>query len=94
MSIITTKQLRENMSEIMSDLKNGKSVQLSYRRKIIGVLRPVQPAAVPLRRGSAAAVRNFLSTNDFGRIPRNLRASDLSFKQQMKELRRRDLDNQ
>ena len=45
MSTITTKQLRDGMAQVVRDLQNGKSVQLSYRHKIIGVLQPVDEPA-------------------------------------------------
>ena len=44
MSIISTKQLRENMPQVIYDLRQGESIQLSYRHSVIGVLQPIQLA--------------------------------------------------
>lgn len=62
MQTLTTKQLRENLSAVIDQLKNGQAVQLSYRRKVIGILQPanVQPQA--LRRGSPEAIRSGLAS--------------------------------
>lgn len=89
---ITTKELRENMSRIVSDLRKGKSVNLSYRHKVIGVLHPVDEAS-GYRRGSAAGVRAFLETADFGKIPLSVKNSKKTFKQEIAELRNKDFRN-
>lgn len=91
MSTITTKQLRENMSQVIDDLRKGKSVQLSYRHKIIGVLQPIQAKPIAQRQGSAPAVKQFLNSADFGFIPTKLQNSSRSFKQEIADLRKQDL---
>jgi antitoxin (DNA-binding transcriptional repressor) of toxin-antitoxin stability system len=91
MTTITTKQLRDDMAQIVRDLQNGKSVQLSYRHKIIGVLQPVSESAKALRRGSSGAIRQFLDTDPFASIPEELHASSRSFEQEISELRDQDL---
>ena len=91
MSIITTKQLRDDMARVVNDLKNGKSVQLSYRHKIIGVLQPVEEKTKVLRRGSSEAVRRYLNTNKFVSMTDNLIGSPKNFKQEIAELRDRDI---
>ena len=91
MSTITTKQLRENMAKIVSGLQQGESVQLSYRHKIIGVLQPIEAKPVPQRQGSAIAIQHFLNKANFGSIPPKLRQSKRSFKQEVADLRSRDL---
>lgn len=91
MSTISTKYLRNNMAEVISKLKSGQVVQLSYRQKIIGSLQPVVQPGQPLRRGSSYAVRQFLSSAQFGPIPSNLQNSTKSFKQELSELRDNDL---
>lgn len=88
---ITTKQLREQMHQVVRDLAAGKSIRLTYRHKIIGVLQPANPQPIPLRRGSAGAIQNFLHTSSFGPIPSELKNSKLSTKQQMANLRDLDL---
>ncbi|MBI2009256.1 hypothetical protein HYS84_02495 [Candidatus Saccharibacteria bacterium] len=93
MDIITTRELRENMAAVIRDLKRGKAVQLSYRHRVIGTLQPSPPAPMPLRQGSPEAVRNFLETADFGPIPSKLRTDHRSFKQQVAELRKQDLQS-
>ena len=93
MSVITTKQLRENMPKVVHDLQQGKSVQLSYRHKVIGVLEPVKVQDGALRRGSAQAVQRFLRAANFGIIPSKLQNSRLSVKEQIAQLRSRDLSS-
>ena len=78
------------MAEVIRDLQNGKSVQLSYRHKIIGTLEPVQPAPTPTRRGSAQTVQNFLNQANFGPIPQKLQNSSKDFKQEIAELRQHE----
>jgi antitoxin (DNA-binding transcriptional repressor) of toxin-antitoxin stability system len=91
MSTITTKQLRARMAQVVRDLQNGKSVQLSYRHKVIGVLQPINESPKALRRGSSGAISQFLNTNPFTSIPAELQASSMSFEQEVAELRDRDL---
>jgi antitoxin (DNA-binding transcriptional repressor) of toxin-antitoxin stability system len=93
MSTITTKQLRENMPQVVRDLQKGKPIQLSYRHKIIGVLQPAQAIATPLRRGSFTAIQSFLESADFGPIPIDLQTPSLNIKQQIAKLRTHDLDS-
>lgn len=87
MSIITTKQLRNNMAGVVMQLQKGKSVKLSYRHKVIGVLKPVDDPVKPLRRGSAVALQSFIKTTDFGNIPKGLKVTSQNFKQKISELR-------
>lgn len=77
------------MPRVVRDLQNGKPIQLSYRHKIIGTLQPVQLKAPSMRRGSAESVQNFLSTVDFGTMPKSLKDLDMNFKAQLAELRKR-----
>lgn len=91
MSTISTKYLRENMAEVISKLRRGQVVQLSYRQKIIGSLQPVVQPGQPLRRGSPNAVRQFLGSAQFGPVPNKLKNSTKSFKQQLSALRDSDL---
>ena len=90
-TIINTKQLRENMHQVVRDLAAGKSIQLTYRHRVIGVLQPANAHPVPLHRGSAGAIQNYLHTASFGPIPAALKDSELSAKQQIAKLRARDL---
>ena len=92
MGTITTKQLRENMSQVISDLATGKSVQLSYRHRIIGVLQPVHYAKKPLRRGSAEAILSTLNSIDLGPAASKLQSSSKSIKEEIRELRERALE--
>ncbi|MGH7234089.1 MAG: hypothetical protein ACREF7_01415 [Candidatus Saccharimonadales bacterium] len=89
MSTITTKQLRDNMSQVISDLKQGRSVQLSYRHSVIGVLQPVQVASQTLKRGSPEAIREGLYGLRGMFIPDNASKDTLSIKEQITELRDR-----
>ena len=50
------------MPQVIRDLRQGKSVQLSYRHSIIGVLQPIQAANQTLERGSALAIRQGLDS--------------------------------
>lgn len=93
MSIITTKQLRENMPQVVRNLQMGQPVQLSYRHRVIGTIQPVQLVTMPLRRGSAKAVQAFLESASFGHIPHQLRESTTTFKDQVSELRSHKLNN-
>ena len=91
MSTITTKQLRDNMSQVISDLETGRSVQLSYRHRIIGVLQPVHYAKKPLRRGSSEAILSTLRSINLGSATSKLQSSNKSIKEEIRELRERDL---
>ena len=91
MRIITTKQLRDNMAEVIHNLQKGQSVQLSYRHKVVGILQPVATPPQAERRGSAVAVGQFLSSVDFGTIRPALRETTKSFKQEVAALRQNDL---
>lgn len=91
MSTITTKQLRDNMAEVIRNLEKGQSVQLSYRHKVIGTLQPAKTAAAPERRGAPQTVQAYLERADFGPIPQKLQASPQGFKQQLDELRKQEL---
>ncbi len=81
------------MAQIVRDLQSGTTVQLSYRHKIIGVLQPVAAEPAPERRGSARPIQRFLKSANFGTVPPVLRQSDLSFKQELADLRQRDLSS-
>ncbi len=94
MITISTKQLRQNMAQVVRDLQNGATVQLSYRHKIIGVLEPVAAEPAPERRGSASAIQRFLNSADFGTISPILRQSNRSFKQELADLRERDINQE
>ncbi len=77
------------MAKVVRDLQNGKSVQLSYRHKIIGTLQPAGSASP--RRGSPQTVHHFLSQDSFGPIPKKLQGATTSFKQEIAELRHKEL---
>lgn len=79
------------MSQVISDLETGKSVQLSYRHRIIGVLQPVHYAKRPLRRGSSEAILSTIKSIDLGRAAPGLQDSKKSIKEEIRELRERDL---
>jgi antitoxin (DNA-binding transcriptional repressor) of toxin-antitoxin stability system len=87
MSTITTKQLRENMSQVIHDLRQGKSVQLSYRHSIIGVLQPIQVARQTVRRGSPEAIRQGLATLKDLSIPTTISNDTRIIKEQLTEIR-------
>lgn len=89
MSTITTKQLRENMSQVIRDLSLGNSIQLSYRHKVIGVLQPVDTPGQPLRRGSPVAIRQGLEYLRTMKVPDYVRHDPRSVKEQISELRSR-----
>jgi antitoxin (DNA-binding transcriptional repressor) of toxin-antitoxin stability system len=91
MTTLTTKQLRENMPQVISDLQHGKPIQLTYRHKIIGILQPVGAVSHPFRRGSPEAILSALQSVDFGDAATPLRQSTKSFKEEIRELRERDL---
>lgn len=92
MSIITTKQLRENMSQVINDLKQGRSVQLSYRHKVIGILQPVDGSQPSLRRGSPEAVRRGLLSLQGLEVPKATRNDSRSIKDQITDIRTKKYD--
>ena len=87
MSTITTKQLRENMSQVVRDLRQGKSVQLSYRHSIIGTLQPAQVADKIMRRGSPEAIRLALNNLQSITVPQRIGDDSRSIKEQIAEYR-------
>jgi antitoxin (DNA-binding transcriptional repressor) of toxin-antitoxin stability system len=89
MSTITTKQLRENMSQVIHDLKLGNSIQLSYRHKVIGVLQPVDHPNQASRRGSPQAIRQGLKNLRDIKVPHSVQHDPRSVKEQISELRSR-----
>jgi hypothetical protein len=89
MSTITTKQLRENMPQVISDLRLGNSIRLSYRHKIIGVLQPVDAPSQALRRGSPEAIKQGLQSLRDILVPEAVRYDSHSIKEQLQELRSR-----
>ena len=93
MSTLSTKQLRNNMAQVIKDLQRGRSIKLSYRRRVVGVISPIGQSAKATRRGSPAAISQFLASKPFGHIPRKLSQSQKSIKQEIAELRDQDLRN-
>ena len=91
MTSITTKELRENMAQVVRRLRRGEVVQLTYRHEVIGTLQPAAHAPVPLHRGSPEAILGFLETVDFGAVTDDMRDPGRDVKQQIAELRDRDL---
>ncbi len=87
MSTISTKQLRENMSKVIRDLRQGKSVQLTYRRSVIGVLQPIKVANKTLRRGSPEAIRRALDNLQSTTVPERISNETRSMKKQIAEIR-------
>lgn len=87
MRTITTKQLRDNMSQVINDLKIGNSVSLSYRHKVIGYLQPVDTPGQALRRGSPEAIRQGLQNLQSMVVPNSVRHDPRSVKEQISELR-------
>ena len=87
MSTITTKQLRENMAQVISDLRKGESIQLSYRHKIIGVLQPAPLTPLPLRRGTQEAISRGLEALQDIHIPEEVRNDRRNMKERLSELR-------
>lgn len=91
MNTITTKQLRENMSQVIRNLVSGEPVQLSYRHRIIGIMQPVRSANKSLRRGSPEAILSTLKSIDLGPAASKIRDSQKTFKEEVHKLRQRDL---
>lgn len=48
MEYITTTQLRTRSPQLVKSLKNGNSVSLIHRSKVIGKIEAVQPTAPPI----------------------------------------------
>lgn len=87
MSTITTKQLRENMSQVISDLQKGRSIQLSYRHKVIGILQPAQAPPLPLRRGTQQSISRGLDALQDIHVPEQVRNDPRNMKERLTELR-------
>ena len=68
-------------------LKRGQSIQLTYRRRIIGTLQPHSPASKPLRRGSSEAILQALQSIQDLAIPAVTQQDQRSYKEQLAELR-------
>jgi len=91
MKTITTKQLREDMPNIVRAIKQGNAIKLSYRKQIIGVVQPVNADGNELQRGSAQAISAFLKNTDFGASPQ-VKNDSRNFEEQMADLRAKDLN--
>jgi len=89
MRTITTKQLRDNMSQVIDDLKIGNSISLSYRHKVIGLLQPVDIPGQPLRRGSPEAIRRALQNLQSMAVPKSVQNDPRSVEEQISEIRSR-----
>lgn len=77
------------MAQVIRDLRQGKSVQLSYRHSVIGILQPIQVAHKTPRRGSPEAIRQGLY-NLQSRTVSDYASNDLrSIKEQVAEIRDR-----
>jgi len=87
MSTITTKQLRQNMAQVVRDLQKGKAVNLTYRHKVVGVLQPITMNRPALRRGSPAAILQALEALKNLDVPEHIRNDPRSLKEQIAELR-------
>jgi antitoxin (DNA-binding transcriptional repressor) of toxin-antitoxin stability system len=88
MDTLTTKQMRENMPEVIRLLDSGRPVRLTYRHKTIGTIQPA-PAAAPPRRGSAEAVRQGLAALKDLHVPDEVKNDPRNIKEQIAELRDR-----
>ena len=93
MSTITTKQLRENMPSVIRDLRLGKSVQLSYRHNIIGVLTPIAAAKQTYRAGSPEAIRKSLQNLKEANLIDNDGNETSNLKKQIAEIRETKYDS-
>jgi antitoxin (DNA-binding transcriptional repressor) of toxin-antitoxin stability system len=91
MKTITTRQLREEMPAVVKALRMGTPVRLTYRHAVIGTIQPTTAPAGPARRGSPEAIQDFLTNSDLGYIPPRLRKPGKSFKEEIAELRDKDL---
>lgn len=86
MDTITTKQLRENMPEVIRTLRSGRPVRLTYRRKPIGTIQPDQ-SRTPPQRGSAEAIDQGLAALKDLHVPDAVKNDPRSIKEQLAELR-------
>jgi antitoxin (DNA-binding transcriptional repressor) of toxin-antitoxin stability system len=86
MNTITTKQLRENMPEVIRTLRRGKPVRLTYRHRVIGTLQPDQMQTPP-KRGSAEAIRQGLAALQDLHVPDKVKNDPRGIKEQLAELR-------
>jgi antitoxin (DNA-binding transcriptional repressor) of toxin-antitoxin stability system len=84
---MTTKQLRENMPEVIRLLKSGESLRITYRRKTVGTIQPEAPSTP--RRGSPEAIRQGLAALKDLHVPDKVRNDPRSIKEQLAELRER-----
>lgn len=88
MTTITTKELRENMSQVVRDLKNGKVIALSYRQHVVGILQPVDGATQTLKPGSPEAIQRGLDELRANlQVPKELSDDPRSIKDQLADLR-------
>jgi antitoxin (DNA-binding transcriptional repressor) of toxin-antitoxin stability system len=92
MRTITTKQLRDNMSQVIDDLRIGNSISLSYRHKVIGFLQPVDAPGQALRRGTPEAIRRGLQNLQSMMVSNSVQSDSRSVKEQISELRSRKYD--
>ncbi len=88
MQTLTTKQLRENLPTVIEQLRQGYSVQLTYRRKVIGVLQPTERSPEVVRRGSSAAIKSGLAALRQTK-PLLKKADERPIKEQIAEYRNR-----
>lgn len=89
MRTITTKQLRDNMLQIIDELRVGNSINLSYRHQVIGLLQPVNRPGRALRRGSPEAIRISLQNLQSMLVPNSVQNDFRSIKEQTSVLRSR-----
>lgn len=90
---MTTKQLRQNMPEVVKELAKGNRLELTYRGRVIGVLEPTDAAgqlpARPMRRGSPEAILDFIENNTWD-VPERVRNDKRPIKEIIAEMRRED----
>jgi antitoxin (DNA-binding transcriptional repressor) of toxin-antitoxin stability system len=87
MKTITTKHLRDNMSQAIDDLRLGNSIKLSYRHKVIGVIQPVDGPSQAIRRGSPEAIRQGLRSLQGIVVPDSVRNDPRGINEQISEVR-------
>lgn len=78
------------MPEVINALREGKSIRLTYRRKLIGTIGPEPSKSKTLRRGSPEAILHAARTLDFG-VPESVKNDSRPIKEQIAEMRDRDL---